>query len=141
MQTVVIVIHLMIVLALIGLVLLQRSEGGALGIGGGGGFMSNRGSGNALTRATAVLAAAFFVTSLLLSVLAGMSHRPTTVIPAAADGPAAPTPGAPAPIGSGGGVLDQLQRGQPGAPAAPSAPAPSAPAPAAPSGPEVPRSQ
>ncbi|WP_111356414.1 preprotein translocase subunit SecG, partial [Rhodoplanes elegans] len=91
MQTVVIVIHLMIVLALIGLVLLQRSEGGALGIGGGGGFMSNRSSGNALTRATAVLAAAFFVTSLLLSVLAGMSHRPTTVIPAA-DGPAAPAP-------------------------------------------------
>lgn len=135
MQTVVIVVHLMIVLAMIGLVLLQRSEGGALGIGGGGGFMSNRGSGNALTRATAVLAAAFFVTSLLLSVLAGMSQRPATVIPTQT-GPSAPSPGAPAPLGTGGGVLDQLQR-QPAAPAAPGAPA----APAAPSGPEVPRSQ
>ncbi|MDC7786434.1 preprotein translocase subunit SecG [Rhodoplanes sp. TEM] len=139
MQTVVIVVHLMIVLAMIGLVLLQRSEGGALGIGGGGGFMSNRGSGNALTRATAILAAAFFVTSLLLSVLAGLSQRPTTVIPAQT-GPSAPSPGAPTPLGTGGGVLDQLQRNQPAAPAAPGAPAAPA-APAAPSGPEVPRSQ
>lgn len=130
MQTVVIVVHLMIVLAMIGLVLLQRSEGGALGMGGGGGFMSNRGSGNALTRATAILAAAFFVTSLLLSVLAGLSHRPTSVIPV--EGPTAPASGTQAPLGSGRGVLDQLPGG--GQPATPSAPA-------APSGPEVPRSQ
>jgi preprotein translocase subunit SecG len=131
MQTVVIVIHLMIVLAMIGLVLLQRSEGGALGMGGGGGFMSNRGSGNALTRATAVLAACFFVTSLLLSVLAGLSHRPTSVIPV--DGPSAPGSGTQAPLGTGRGVLDQL----PGGGSQPAAPAPAP----APSGPEVPRSQ
>ena len=60
METIVIVIHLMIVLALVGVVLLQRSEGGGLGIGGGSGFMTARGAANALTRATAILAAAFF---------------------------------------------------------------------------------
>ena len=60
MQTVIIVIHLMIVLAMIGLVLLQRSEGGGLGMGGGGGFMTTRGTTNVLTRATAILAGVFF---------------------------------------------------------------------------------
>ena len=70
METVVIVIHLMVVLALVGVVLLQRSEGGGLGIGGGSGFMTARGAANALTRATAVLAVAFFATSLTLSIIA-----------------------------------------------------------------------
>ena len=55
MQTVLIVFHLMIVIALVATVLLQRSEGGALGVGGGGGFMTGRGQANALTRATAIL--------------------------------------------------------------------------------------
>ena len=59
MQTVVILIHLMIVLAMVGLVLLQKSEGGGLGMGGGAGFMSTRGTTNALTRTTAILAAMF----------------------------------------------------------------------------------
>lgn len=75
METVLIVIHLMIVVALVGVVLLQRSEGGALGIGGGGGggnFMSARGAANALTRTTAILAAAFFATSIGLGVLSGV---------------------------------------------------------------------
>ena len=71
MQTVLISIHLMVVLALVVVVLLQRSEGGGLGIGGGtGGFMTGRGQANLLTRATAALATAFFITSLLLSILA-----------------------------------------------------------------------
>lgn len=73
METVLIVIHLMIVLALVGVVLIQRSEGGGLGIGGGGGgggFMTARGAANALTRATGILAAGFFATSLALSVYA-----------------------------------------------------------------------
>jgi preprotein translocase subunit SecG len=136
MQTVIVVIHLMIVVAMIGVVLLQRSEGGGLGIGGGGGgggFMSSRGTANVLTRATAILAAAFFVTSLTLSILAGMAHRPTSVIQTETPGGAPSAPGAPTPLGSGGGVLDALRSGggQPAAPAAPSAP----------SGPEVPRSQ
>ncbi|MGB7012046.1 MAG: preprotein translocase subunit SecG, partial [Pseudolabrys sp.] len=70
MQHVIIVIHLMLVLALIGVVLLQRSEGGGLGIGSSGGFMTSRGTANVLTRATAILAGLFFVTSLVLSILA-----------------------------------------------------------------------
>ena len=77
MQQVVIVIHLMLVLALIGVVLLQRSEGGGLGIGGGGGFMTSRGTANVLTRATAILAGLFFATSLILSILAGLDRRPS----------------------------------------------------------------
>ena len=68
MQTVLIVIHLMIVLALVGIVLIQRSEGGGLGIGGGSGFMSARGASNALTRTTAILATLFFIAYLGLSV-------------------------------------------------------------------------
>ena len=59
MQTVIIVIHLMIVAVLIGAVLLQKSEGGGLGMGGGAGFMSSRGTANLLTRTTAILAAGF----------------------------------------------------------------------------------
>lgn len=152
MQTVVVVIHLMIVLALIGVVLLQRSEGGGLGIGGGGGFMSSRGTANVLTRATAILAGAFFITSLALSILAGLAHRPTSIIGREApSGPSAPT-NAPAPISEGGGVLDVLRKAgekaqtpaSPSAPAVPSAPtAPSAPAApsAPPAGPQVPQSQ
>ena len=71
MTTVLLVIHIMIAIALIAVVLLQRSEGGALGIGGGGGgFMTGRGAGNALTKTTAVLAAAFFATSLTLTIMA-----------------------------------------------------------------------
>jgi preprotein translocase subunit SecG len=72
MQQVLLVIHLFIALALIGFVLMQRSEGGALGIGGGGAgsLFSSRGVGNALTRTTAVLAVAFFVTSISLTLIA-----------------------------------------------------------------------
>jgi preprotein translocase subunit SecG len=127
MQQVVIVIHLMLVLALIGAVLLQRSEGGGLGIGGGGGFMTSRGTANVLTRATAILAGLFFVTSLVLSILAGMNRKPSTILqgtgaPAqsAPGEPSVPAPNAPAP---GGGLLNKLQQGAPAAPAAPSGPA------------------
>jgi preprotein translocase subunit SecG len=72
MLTVILVIHLIIALALIGVVLIQRSEGGALGIGSGGGagsLFSARGVGNTLTRTTAILALAFFITSIALTVL------------------------------------------------------------------------
>jgi len=82
METVVIVIHLMVIVAMVALVLLQRSEGGALGIGGGGGFMSSRGQGNILTRSTAVLAAAFFATSIVLSVLAQWNAPPSAILDA-----------------------------------------------------------
>jgi preprotein translocase subunit SecG len=72
MQTVLLVVHLIIAIALIGIVLLQRSEGGALGIGGGGGgsLFSARGVGNTLTRTTAILAVMFFLTSIGLTLLA-----------------------------------------------------------------------
>ena len=80
MQTVLIVVHLMIVVALVGVVLLQRSEGGGLGIGGGSGFMTARGAANALTRATGILAAAFFATSLALSILARYGAKPTDIL-------------------------------------------------------------
>ncbi|MGB6999192.1 MAG: preprotein translocase subunit SecG, partial [Pseudolabrys sp.] len=80
MQHVIIVIHLMLVLALIGVVLLQRSEGGGLGIGSSGGFMTSRGTANVLTRATAILAGLFFVTSLVLSILAGINRKPTSIL-------------------------------------------------------------
>ncbi|MGC1842731.1 MAG: preprotein translocase subunit SecG, partial [Pseudolabrys sp.] len=90
MQHVIIVIHLMLVLALIGVVLLQRSEGGGLGIGSTGGFMTSRGTANVLTRATAILAGLFFVTSLLLSILAGINRKPTSVLQGEQSAPAAP---------------------------------------------------
>jgi preprotein translocase subunit SecG len=80
MQTVLIVVHLMIVLALVGVVLIQRSEGGGLGIGGGSGFMSARGTANALTRTTAILAVLFFITSLSLGLLARYQSRPTDIL-------------------------------------------------------------
>ena len=135
MQTVLIVIHLMIVITLCGLVLLQKSEGGGLGIGsgGGGGFLSSRGTANVLTRTTAYLAAAFFATSLGLSVLAGMHRNPGSIMrPGSA--PSAPAPGAPAPLSPGGGLLDQLQRQEQQSPAGPQAPQPQ-------QSPQVPRSQ
>ncbi|WP_375462415.1 preprotein translocase subunit SecG [uncultured Methylobacterium sp.] len=94
MQTVLIVVHLIIVLSLIGVVLLQRSEGG-LGLGagssGGGvsGFMTGRGQANALTRATAILAALFFATSLTLAVLSHRSAAPKSILDGAG-GPAQP---------------------------------------------------
>ena len=130
MQHVISVIHRMLVLSLIGVVLLQRSEGGGLGVGGSGGgggsFMSSRGTANVLTRATAILAGLFFATSLILSILAGFNRKPTSIL--GGTGPSAPisAPGAPAGSGGEGGLLRQLQ---------------GAPEPAAPSGPVVPQSK
>lgn len=73
MEHVILIIHLFLALAIIGLVLIQRSEGGGLGIGGGGlgGLASPKGAANALTRATAFCAAGFFCTSLILGIFAG----------------------------------------------------------------------
>jgi preprotein translocase subunit SecG len=102
-----------------------------MGSGGGAGFMSSRGTTNVLTRTTAILAALFFATSLLLSILAGIERKPRSILDTGAPSvPAGPSaPGAPL-GGAGGGVLDQL-RGAPQAPAAPPTP----------TGPQVPRSQ
>src|SRR5262245_4446279 len=96
MATVLLIIHILIALALIGVVLLQRSEGGALGIGGGGGgFMTGRGAANFLTRVTAGLAAAFFATSLLLSLVGARVEPPGSILDAPAPGAAKPQQGKP----------------------------------------------
>jgi preprotein translocase subunit SecG len=132
MQTVLIVVHLIIVLALIAVVLLQRSEGG-LGLGGGGGgggvagFMTGRGQANALTRATAILAALFFVTSMTLAV---MSHR--TAAPKSIFDAGAPAQGGKAAPTGSDNLLDTLRKAQDRTPE--TAPAQPAPAPAAPAG-------
>ena len=110
MQTVVIVIHLMIVAVLIGSVLLQKSEGGGLGMGGGAGFMSSRGTANLLTRTTAVLAVGFFITSLFLSWLASYDRKPSSIVgqPASQQAPAGgATPVQPP---ASGGLLDTLKK-------------------------------
>lgn len=125
------VLHLIFAVALIGVVLVQKSEGGALGIGGGGGggFMSARGAANLLTRVTAILAGLFMLTSLALTMLARHGGEGSIVdrieqqqapvlVPSEPAVPGAPTvPGA------------ATTPSVPAAPAAPEAPAPAAPAP------------
>jgi preprotein translocase subunit SecG len=119
MTSVLIAIHLMIVIALIILVLLQRSEGGGLGMGSNSGsFMSARGTASTLSRATAILAGAFFVTSLALAYIAGKSNP--TRAPLDAIRPAGST--APAPAPTGGGILDSLRNQSTPAPAPAQAP-------------------
>ncbi len=126
MQTVVIVIHLMIVSVLIGTVLLQKSEGGGLGMGGGAGFMSSRGTANLLTRTTAVLAVGFFVTSLLLSWIASYDRKPASILGGQPASQSQPVGGAvPVTPPTSGGVLDSLKKAdeqQKQAPSAPQAP-------------------
>jgi preprotein translocase subunit SecG len=101
MTSVLLVVHILIALALVGVVLIQRSEGGGLGIGGGtaGGFMTTRGTANLLTRTTAIMAAVFMLTSLGLAMIAARGHAPAASImevPAAPAAPAAPSqPAAP----------------------------------------------
>jgi preprotein translocase subunit SecG len=81
MTSILLVIHLLIAIALIGVVLLQRSEGGALGIGSGGAgsLFTSRGAANVLTRTTAILAVAFFITSIALTLIARKEHAPASV--------------------------------------------------------------
>jgi len=144
MQAVLIVIHLLIAIALISVIMLQRSEGGALGMGGGGsglgGLFSPRGAANTLTRTTVVLGVLFFLTSITLTMMSLGTRQANPLgipggLPGAPPGPAAPgVPGAPptlptlptAPAAPGGA---------PGAPAGATpapAPAPAIPAPAGP---------
>lgn len=133
MITVILVIHVMLAVSLIGIVLIQKSEGGGLGVGGGGGmsgFMTGRSQANLLTRTTAILAAGFLLTSITLAILHARSHgvspslldqaAPTTLPTATNSAPAAPTP-----------TTNSTE-------SAPSQATPAAPAPAAPSQPSVP---
>ena len=103
MLQVLVVLHLLIAIGLVGAVLIQRSEGGGLGMGGGGGgmggFMTSRSTANFLTRVTAGLAACFMATSIMLAILAGGGRESGSVMdrPApATEEPARPeTPSAP----------------------------------------------
>src|SRR5580704_5427841 len=105
-------VHVLVAIALVGVILLQKSEGGALGMGGGGmsGFMTGRSTANLLTRTTAILAAAFFLTSIVLALLAGGARAPTSVLDQPASSAPSSAPSAPA------------QNPAPAAPAEPSAP-------------------
>jgi len=104
MTTILLIIHLLIALALVGVILLQRSEGGALGIGGSsgggaggglGGFMSGRASANLLTRTTAFLAVGFIATSLTLAIIASNRTGPTSILDQPVESPAPEVPAAP----------------------------------------------
>lgn len=130
------VIHILIAISLVGVVLLQKSEGGALGMGGGGmsGFMTGRSTANLLTRTTAILAAAFMATSIILVLLSSPTKTQRSIIDEG-PGPGTPLiPAAPSTPGSAPPTPSAPNSGAPasGAPAAPLAPAPAAPAPAAP---------
>jgi preprotein translocase subunit SecG len=117
MATVILVIHCMLAFAMIGVVLIQKSEGGGLGVGGGGmsGFMTTRGQANLLTRTTSILAVALVVTSSSLSILSSRSHQ------------------------AGSSILDKVSPvSAPQAPeTAPETPSPASPAPADPAAPPV----
>ena len=145
MTTALLIIHLFVTLALIALVLIQRSEGGGLGVGtsqGMGAFMSGRGTANLLTRTTAVLAALFFALSLALALLnrgttVGNSpsildvppparstpangtpaSKPNAIVPPVTPAPATPEPAAPAPA-----TPESAAPATPAAPTQPSAP-------------------
>ena len=102
MENIVLVIHLILAICLIGIVLLQRSEGGGLGMGGGGGAMTGRQAANAMTKLTWVFAAAFLTTSVVLTVLAAQNSANSSVI----DSLGVPAPATPElPAIPGGGAL------------------------------------
>ena len=93
METIVLVIHLILAIALVGTVLLQRSEGGGLGMGGGGmGLMTVRGTANLLTRTTGILAAGFMATSIILAIMSGNTGERRSILeqPAGTTAPAIP---------------------------------------------------
>jgi preprotein translocase subunit SecG len=115
---VVLAIHLMIAVALIGVILVQKSEGGALGMGGGGmsGFMTGRSAANLLTRTTAFLAAAFFVTSIGLALLASAQRGQRSIIDQV------PTPIQSGPSGAPAPTTTPAAPTAPATPATPAAP-------------------
>ena len=97
MNSIVLVIHLILAIALVGAVLLQKSEGGALGMGGGGGggggmggFMTGRGAADLLTRTTAILAACFMATSMILAILAADTRTQGSILDKPQAAPSAP---------------------------------------------------
>lgn len=80
MENVVLIIHLLLALALIGVVLMQRSEGGGLGMGGGGGAISGRAAATALGKVTWILAIGFIITSITLTIIAAQNAAGSSVV-------------------------------------------------------------
>lgn len=128
METVLRVFQVFLAIGLIGVVLLQRSEGGGLGIGSSGGmgsFMSVRGTANLLTRVTAILAALFMSTCLALALIANPRQAPRSLFDAPASAPALPAgqiPAAPIPTPSQAPTGPAPESGSAPIPAAPPAP-------------------
>lgn len=134
LQTILLVAMILISVALAGVILLQRSEGGALGMGGGpSGFMTARGAGNLLTKSTWTLATLFFLCAIGLTILGNMDRSSRSIVseedmgeltaPAAATAPAAPAETAPAPAQNATPSLQDLESSLAGAGAAPAQPA------------------
>ncbi len=120
MFTFLLIVQTLVAASLVGVILMQRSEGGGLGVGGSSsGFMTARGAADLLTRSTAVLATIFIVLAIALAAIAGVSRKPTTIDTSLVNqvAPATPATGSAAP--------DQQQPAQPagGAPSNQSAPA------------------
>ena len=139
MENVVLTIHLILALLLIGVVLLQRSEGGGLGMGSSGGAISGRAAATALGKVTWILAIGFIITSISMTILASRSASTASVIDQI--GAEQPAPKAPAPaLPAGGDLLPPSNDGTPAAPPAATAPAapPAATAPATPDAPAAP---
>ncbi|MGE4482292.1 preprotein translocase subunit SecG [Acidocella sp.] len=136
MIKVLLVLHVFVTVALIGVVLIQRSEGGGLGLGGGqgmGNFMTGRGTANLLTRTTAILGTAFFVLSLALALL--YKGSTTSGNAAILNGPAPASPSAPAPSGTPAAPATAPAANTPAVPSPsslPQTPADAVPAPATP---------
>ncbi|MFC0632679.1 preprotein translocase subunit SecG [Brevundimonas balnearis] len=141
LQTILLVVMILISLAMTGVILLQRSEGGALGMGGGpSGFMTARGAGNLLTQVTWILGALFFVCAIALTIVGNLERRSGSIIDAdavgaiALDAPSAEAPAAAAPqpdapaAGQAAPSLDDLEASLPAASVAPAPAAQPAPA-------------
>ena len=106
MENVVLIIHLLLALSLIGVVLMQRSEGGGLGMGGGGGgAMSGRAAATALGKVTWILAIAFIITSITLTIIAAQKAAGSSVLDRIGDAPAAVEESAPSGLGVGSDLL------------------------------------
>ncbi len=150
MANILLVFYISSAVAMIVLILIQRSEGGALGIGGsGGGLVSGRGAANFLTRVTAILATIFFTTAIGLGVL-GHRPQPTSAVvggPAKAPSGESTPASEPAPVENAPSNLPALKLPKlkpetaPAQSSTPAAPIPAAPAPATPALPQLPQSQ
>lgn len=121
MFTFLLIVQTLVAAALVGTILMQRSEGGGLGVGGSSsGFMTARGAADFLTRTTAVLATIFVALAIALAAIAGVSRQPATIDTSLANqaAPVAPVAGQPVQQPQPEGEGEQAPTNQP-APAVP----------------------